>query len=126
VKNKLIMLFALLPLLVAAQCNPAPLPPSPPDPVADASPPPSPTPDPPAPTVVVDAGPAPSPPAPTTPVEAACANLRALSCSAGVNGCEATLQHVVDSKLTPVDLGCLTAAKAKAAVRACRPAVACP
>lgn len=119
-KNKLVPLLALLPLLVAAQCNPSPQPPAPPAPVIDAGPAPVPAP---TPTVAMEAGP---PPTPSTPVALACANLRALGCQEGSNGCETQLQHMVDKTITMVNLSCITLAKSKDAARACKPAVACP
>lgn len=132
------LLFGLLFFQTAACDSYAPLPPMPvpPVPVVDAGPipspgpvptpgpSPSPTPAPPAPVLVADAGPAPHPEFAPGVVEA-CANLATLGCAEGRSSCASSLQSAVIKRLTNVQLGCLTVAPSKAAVRACGSFVAC-
>lgn len=55
----------------------------------------------------------------STQVECACAQLAALGCAEGGPQCVATLEHVLESRLTPLDPECISAARTKAAARAC-------
>jgi hypothetical protein len=48
-----------------------------------------------------------------------CANLRALGCAEGNATCERTCDHVLDAAIVDLRPACVTAAKSKAAVRAC-------
>ncbi len=112
--------------LVAEACPPPPGPPQPD--ASDAGPgPPTPTPDAAPSPPAADA----SPPAPTdggaTAYARACANLAAVQCSEGTKpNCAAVLEHA-QGTLTTFDVPCLTGAKTKAEVRACKPHnVACP
>lgn len=85
--------------LVVQGCPPSPTPPTP-----DAS----------------DAAPPPPPQDASTPSATACANLAAVGCAEGkVSNCAATLDHVVATKLTTVDVPCLASRKTKAELRAC-------
>ena len=69
--------------------------------------------------------------APQTPCSRACSTLRRLGCPEGAppeNGgdsCTAVCQHVVDTKLTPIDPACIAAATTKAAARECGSTVKC-
>lgn len=74
--------------------------------------------------------PTPAPPGPldasrpaedaSTAASAACANLSRLGCAEGMAGnCAVTIDHVTETRLTRIDVACLSAATSKAAVRAC-------
>jgi hypothetical protein len=121
--KRLFILFALLPLMVAAQCNPPPQPPPVPEPVAVAGASPAP-----APTDSVDAGPTPAPPDPavTPGVRLACAKLAQLACAEGGSSCQRVLQKAIDARITLVPLDCIVGADSKPAVRACGPFIICP
>lgn len=115
------MKFLLLSaVLLASTCQTGPFSPQPPpdpvpfpEPAGGASP-------------SQDAGP-PAPVPDTTPgVRLACDALTTAQCPEGGPTCYRVLQHVVDSQLTPVPLGCLAGAHSKADVHACGPFVACP
>jgi hypothetical protein len=82
--------------------------------------------------VVVLACPAPPPPTAQTVLDAdgailsptpatACANLAKLGCGVAADGgsCVTALSNVVNAGLSPVDLGCMTAATTKAAATRC-------
>ena len=112
-------------MLVLSSCPPAPNPPAPQDGGsavvdaggADASLPAS------------DAAPAPADaaPAPLTACGKACVNLAALGCSEGsAANCASTCDKAQSARLTDMHPDCLAAAKDKAAIRACGPAVKCP
>lgn len=102
-----LLAFAALALAVQA-CPPSPSPPSPD--ASDAAPPP----------------PAPLGDASTATSAQACANLARLGCTEGqASNCAATLDHVAATKLTKIDVPCLTAATSKAAAARCG-SVACP
>lgn len=117
----------LLQLAACESCAPPPTP-VPPVPIEDAGPAPipssTPAPVPPAPTVIVDAGPPPAP-APAPGVREACASIAAAGCAEGGSSCGRSLQTAVAKRLTAVPLACLSAARSKAAVRACGSFVAC-
>lgn len=123
-------LFCGLLFLQLAACESCASPPTPlpPVPIEDAGPAPMPSPTPapvpPAPVVVVDAGPPPAP-APPSSVREACASITAAGCAEGGSSCERSLQTAVTKRLTVVLLACLSAARSKAAVRACGSFVAC-
>lgn len=116
-KSKLILLCGLLTLLVAAQCNPGPLPPPAPVPtvvIADAAPPP-----------LTDAAPAPEPDIDPS-VRAACSTLAALQCPEGLAAdCRVVLQKAFVQRITIVPLDCLVGATSKPGARACG-FVTCP
>ena len=121
------LLFALL-CFHSVACESCALPPkpAPPIPTADAgpAPAPAPVPTPPVPVVVADAGPPVAPPfAPG--VREACDNIAAVGCPEGGPRCFGSVQAAVAKRLTTVPLACLTAARSKAAVRACGSFVAC-
>ena len=127
-KHLLLGLF-LFQVVACDSCAPPPTPvpptPVPPDSIADAGPTPPPAPPtPPHPVVVADAGPPPEPnwgPG----VREACVNIAAIGCAEGGTSCAGALQRAVAKRLTNVPLACLSAARSKAAVRACG-FVACP
>jgi len=114
--------------LAACESCASPPTPVPPVPIEDAGPPPipppTPAPAPPAPVVIVDAGPPPAP-APAPGVREACASITAAGCAEGGSSCERSLQTAVTRRLTAVPLACLSAARSKAAIRACGTFVAC-
>ena len=123
-KHLLLGLF-LFQLIACDSCAPPPtaVPPTPvpPDSVVDAGPTPPPAPPP---LVVVDAVPPPQPDL-APGVREACLNITAIGCAEGGASCAGALQRAVAKRLTNVPLACLSAAGAKAAVRACG-FVACP
>ena len=81
---------------------------------------PHPTPEP-APPRDADAATYPS----ATPADA-CTALKLVGCQEGFDAdCTATMAKVVQTKLTPVDLGCLAASHSKDDVHRCRSNVAC-
>jgi hypothetical protein len=90
---------AILAIALAAQgCPPSP------------SPPPS-----------LDAGAKPVGDASTSSV-AACAHLAALGCAEGTSAnCAATIDHVIATRLTRIDVACIIASHDRAAVQACGP-----
>ena len=103
---------------------PAPVvtPPAPPSPPLswDAGPPQPLVPPAPSPTVP----PAPSPPSPPPPVgdayDSACANEKALGCSAGLAAdCAASMRNADKGHITHVPVACLTSAKSLVALKAC-------
>ena len=53
-------------------------------------------------------------------------NITAVGCAEGGTSCAGALQKAVAKRLTNVPLACLSAARSKAAVRACGGFVACP
>lgn len=60
------------------------------------------------------------------PFVAACANLANLGCPEGQKpNCPATLKHVVDSNLTPIDVGCLITASSVVEARGCGATITC-
>lgn len=73
----------------------------------------------------IDASPAPTP-APITDAAPscinACENMHNLGCSEGADAgaCAVTCAHVLSARLTTVDVACITSAKSKDAVRACK------
>ena len=120
---KYLLLVLFLFQVVACDSCVRPPTPAPPAPVVDAGPTPPPAPSPP-PLVVVDAGPTPQPDwAPG--VRDACLNITAIGCTEGGTSCAGALQKAAAKRLTNVPLACLSAARSKAAVRACG-FVACP
>ena len=58
-------------------------------------------------------------PAPVTPCEKACANLTAHACEEGNAQCVATCLHLVATKITPFDPGCVSSAGTVAKMRLC-------
>lgn len=71
-----------------------------------------------------------SPPEPPNPqgcsASSACEHLAAIGCAEGEDpDCAVVLQHVLDSRLRNVDVGCMCAARDQIEARAC-PAVVCP
>lgn len=62
----------------------------------------------------------------STGAEAACTNLRTLGCIEGTAGdCAVTIDHVVATRLTRIDVGCLARAATKGEARACGGSVSC-
>lgn len=97
-----IVSFAFVTTLIAAECPPRPAP----QPLGDAAPPPA----------QFDAS-----------VEslAACANLADAGCEDGMRAnCGVAIDHARLSRVTPIDLPCLTTQRTKAALRGC--GAACP
>jgi len=77
-------------------------------------------------TITETAPPVPQPPPPSALPEAGdactgmCTNLAQLGCKEGTSAtCAVVCQHAMDASLTKVPTVCLTAAKTKAAARAC-------
>lgn len=66
-----------------------------------------------------DADAAPAPDAPMSACAAACKHIAAW-CKEGGEKCEPTCQHVVVSKLTPIDVDCAIEAPSGDAVRKCK------
>lgn len=60
------------------------------------------------------------------PYAAACATLANLGCPEGLAAdCHDTLQHVVEAKLTPIDVGCLITASSVVEARGCGATITC-
>lgn len=99
--------FLAVVAVLAAGCIPGPNPPNPP------------------PVEVTDGGTADPPACAKTPAECACDKLVALGCAEGGQQCVATVEHILESRLTAFDPECVAAAQSKTSVRAC-PAIKCP
>jgi hypothetical protein len=79
---------------------------------------------------LVACGPTPVPPVPLPPsdcqtVACACERMCQLGCGECLPECEATVLHILATRLTHISPACMAAARTKAEARAC-PAVDCP